>query len=173
VTVRDTGAWRPPPADPGFRGRGLQLIGRLAIDLDVRRRAEGTTVHFRIGRSVRGGEAAVARGEELLIGDRPAVVRATDRPGGRCLELSGDLDLAGVADVRDTVRGWLLAEDRPAALELTGLGHVSSIGMGLLREIVQLTGDRGVLLEVVLPGDGAARRALDLTGLTDVLRGGG
>jgi anti-sigma regulatory factor (Ser/Thr protein kinase) len=42
VIVQDFGRWRPPPADPGYRGRGLALINNLAtgVALDV---AEGGT----------------------------------------------------------------------------------------------------------------------------------
>ncbi|MFC7527093.1 SpoIIE family protein phosphatase [Actinoplanes sp. GCM10030250] len=45
VTVRDTGRWRPA-TDPGFRGRGLALIGALT-ELSVHRSPEGTAVTLR------------------------------------------------------------------------------------------------------------------------------
>ena len=45
VTVRDTGSWRPAH-DPGFRGRGLALIGALT-ELSVHRSPEGTEVTLR------------------------------------------------------------------------------------------------------------------------------
>ncbi|AHH97978.1 SpoIIE family protein phosphatase [Kutzneria albida] len=44
--VRDFGAWRPVPADKGSRGRGLELIGKLARDSSVCRGADGTEVTF-------------------------------------------------------------------------------------------------------------------------------
>lgn len=44
VTVCDTGTWRPPPSDPGPRGRGLKLIEALAQRVTVERRAGGTVV---------------------------------------------------------------------------------------------------------------------------------
>jgi serine/threonine-protein kinase RsbW len=45
VRVSDQGRWRPPPADPGSRGRGLLLIRGLAERAEVRRgSAGGTTV---------------------------------------------------------------------------------------------------------------------------------
>jgi anti-anti-sigma factor len=172
VTVRDAGKWRPAPADPGFRGRGLQLIDRLADDVDVSRQADGTTVRFRILRGS-GTDAAVRRGTGTWVAGRPAVVRATSRPGGRCVELSGDLDLAGVTSVRETVSRLMLSGHRPTTLDLTRLGHVSSIGLGLLRELVQLAGDRGLQLDVLLSTEGPARRAMDLTGVTDLLRASG
>jgi hypothetical protein len=58
-------------------------------------------------------------------------------------------------------------------MDLTRLGHVSSIGLGLLRELVQLAGDRGLQLDVLLSPEGPARRAMDLTGVTDLLRASG
>jgi serine/threonine-protein kinase RsbW len=44
VTVDDDGAWRPPPGDPGFRGRGLRLIDGLADHVVVTHATGGTTV---------------------------------------------------------------------------------------------------------------------------------
>jgi anti-sigma regulatory factor (Ser/Thr protein kinase) len=44
VSVRDHGCWRPPPADTGFRGRGLVMMRSLAHEMDVRASADGTTV---------------------------------------------------------------------------------------------------------------------------------
>jgi hypothetical protein len=46
VSVADTGFWRPPPADPGLRGRGLRMISTLARDVDVCAGPTGTTVRF-------------------------------------------------------------------------------------------------------------------------------
>ncbi|MFI1989300.1 SpoIIE family protein phosphatase [Actinoplanes sp. NPDC020271] len=45
VTVRDTGQWRPS-SGPGFRGRGLALIGALT-ELSVHRSPDGTAVTLR------------------------------------------------------------------------------------------------------------------------------
>jgi anti-sigma regulatory factor (Ser/Thr protein kinase) len=47
VDIRDEGTWRPPPADSGFRGRGLTLIHKLADDMTVGHEDGGTTVAFR------------------------------------------------------------------------------------------------------------------------------
>jgi len=46
--VTDRGRWRPPPADPGHRGRGLALIDELAQRLTVRPTGSGTRVSFEI-----------------------------------------------------------------------------------------------------------------------------
>ena len=46
VTVRDYGRWRQPPADPGFRGRGLMMIHNLPDRAEVRPSADGTVVQM-------------------------------------------------------------------------------------------------------------------------------
>ena len=46
VVVRDRGRWRPPPADPGFRGRGLLMIHALAHRVEVQQSPQGTTVYM-------------------------------------------------------------------------------------------------------------------------------
>ena len=47
LVVRDRGRWRPPPADPGFRGRGLSIVRALMHAVDVDEGADGTTVSTR------------------------------------------------------------------------------------------------------------------------------
>jgi anti-sigma regulatory factor (Ser/Thr protein kinase) len=44
VTVVDHGQWRTPPAEPGFRGRGLALVRGLSTHAEVTRSGHGTTV---------------------------------------------------------------------------------------------------------------------------------
>jgi serine/threonine-protein kinase RsbW len=47
VVVRDTGRWRTPAGDPGWRGRGMLIINGLADHVDVRRADGGTTIAMR------------------------------------------------------------------------------------------------------------------------------
>jgi serine/threonine-protein kinase RsbW len=44
VIVTDHGRWHPPPADPGFRDRGLFLINNLGAAVHIARTEHGTTV---------------------------------------------------------------------------------------------------------------------------------
>ncbi|MBP2370628.1 ATP-binding protein [Pseudonocardia parietis] len=46
LEVSDHGRWRDPPADNGFRGRGLDMIEAVAEDVRVERGPRGTTVTF-------------------------------------------------------------------------------------------------------------------------------
>lgn len=50
VVVSDRGCWRPPPSDPGMRGRGMALISALAAEVAVHRDDAGTRVvmHWRV-----------------------------------------------------------------------------------------------------------------------------
>jgi PAS domain S-box-containing protein len=47
IQVSDSGSWKPPPADPGTRGRGLLLMRTLSERVDLDGTAEGTTVGMR------------------------------------------------------------------------------------------------------------------------------
>ena len=169
VTVTDNGSWRPVAADPGFRGRGLQMISTLAVDVDLDAGPEGTVLRFRVPpppvlrRPGAAGTSAAA--------GSPATLTAKDVRGSRCLELAGDLDLAGVAAVRAALLAEL-DEGQPVTLDLTGLGFVASVGAGLLLQFAEQSRTGGDL-DVVLPGPGPARRVLDLTGLSAVLPGHG
>jgi anti-sigma regulatory factor (Ser/Thr protein kinase) len=44
ITVVDHGRWRTPSADPGLRGRGLDLVRGLSSHAEVTRSDHGTTV---------------------------------------------------------------------------------------------------------------------------------
>jgi anti-sigma regulatory factor (Ser/Thr protein kinase) len=44
VQIADSGSWKPPPANPGTRGRGLLLMRTLSEKVDLDGTAQGTTV---------------------------------------------------------------------------------------------------------------------------------
>ena len=44
IRVTDFGSWKPPPADPGTRGRGLSLIRTVSNGAEVDGTPEGTTI---------------------------------------------------------------------------------------------------------------------------------
>ncbi|GAA4919207.1 anti-sigma regulatory factor (Ser/Thr protein kinase) [Actinomycetospora succinea] len=46
IAVSDRGGWRPPPADPGHRGRGLLLLSGLTDGHDLQHEREGTRVRL-------------------------------------------------------------------------------------------------------------------------------
>jgi anti-anti-sigma factor len=174
VTVADGGTWHPPAAAPGFRGRGLQIINTLAGDVELHHGGTGTFLRFRLP-SARAAGAGIpspaARGPaapEPPAVEQPAAVATVRGAEGRRVELTGDLDLAGVTAVCDDVLARLADGDQPVLLDLGGLGFGASVGVGLLLEAVR-TARAHRVPRVRLPPSGPARRALDITGLTDVL----
>jgi anti-sigma regulatory factor (Ser/Thr protein kinase) len=48
VAVQDFGRWRPPPADPGYRGRGLAVIHTLGDEVTLEVGESGTRVAFTV-----------------------------------------------------------------------------------------------------------------------------
>ncbi len=44
VSITDHGRWRPAPADPGYRGRGLLMMGACMVGLHIEYDAGGTSV---------------------------------------------------------------------------------------------------------------------------------
>ncbi len=46
ILVRDHGHWRPPDADPGDRGRGLDIMRFVMDEVEIVRGAEGTTARL-------------------------------------------------------------------------------------------------------------------------------
>lgn len=48
ITITDHGRWRPPPGEPGYRGRGLAMMRALTGDVQLHPTAEGTTVRLRV-----------------------------------------------------------------------------------------------------------------------------
>jgi anti-sigma regulatory factor (Ser/Thr protein kinase) len=48
VVVQDFGRWRPPPDDPGYRGRGLAVIHNLAEEVSLDFSDDGTRIAFTV-----------------------------------------------------------------------------------------------------------------------------
>jgi PAS domain S-box-containing protein len=175
VEVGDSGRWRPPPVDAGYRGRGLALIRDLAEDVAVEPGPDGTVVRFRMPavpvdappRAAPPRAPAVPAQRSAPLPPQVATsVRRRTGPDGVRLEITGDLDLAGVADVRAD----LLAEvgrSGPVTLLLAADCWISSAGVALLAELAH----RAQRPLQVLTADGSpARRMLSLSGLDLALR---
>ena len=74
-----------------------------------------------------------------------------------------------MAGIRAAAMAALDDGDGPVTLDLGGLGHLASAGMGLLLELVRHARRSGAPLTVLPPQGGPARRVLELTGLGAVL----
>jgi anti-anti-sigma factor len=170
VRVADQGVWRPPPPDPGLRGRGLKFIRALADEVNIDGDEAGTLVSFRLAASPppasQTGTADQPPLSQLDPVEQPATLHVHDAEGRRWIRLSGALDLAAVMSLRSAVLD-ALACDEPVVLDCLAVRWLASVGVGLLAEAMQEAAKRGGA-ELRLPANGPARRLLDLTGLTDV-----
>jgi anti-anti-sigma factor len=147
LVVRDRGRWRPPPEDPGSRGRGLSIVRALMHAVDIDEGADGTTVSVRY---VPGG----------LPAPPPAVPGPVevdvDRSGAvPVVRLNGEIDRANAGDV-----GPVLLELAPGSVvvDLSGLAFLGSAGLQVLFTLAQHCGR----LAVVAPRHAPFRRALDV-----------
>lgn len=188
--VADGGRWRPPPADPGYRGRGIALIRELAQDVDIEPSEAGTTVRFRLPATpVDVGSPGAGPPVEFVAGEpepdrtetpgaspdedddgRPAATRLRAAPDAHGVRLTivGDLDHDGVAAVRIPLMEHL-ARGLPVTLTIAADAFVSSAGIALLTEAARRMGAVGVPLTLVAPGGSQARRSLVLSGLDTVM----
>ena len=157
VSVVDHGTWRPAPADPGFRGRGLTLLREVSRDATVTTSPDGgTRVAFRVEAADDETVPAAPVEEEPGAGT-PATVEVHDEGDACRVVLSGDLDLAGAAACHEAL---LDAVDGAGSVEidLRAVGHLASAGVGLVLEALQATRRRGGHARLTTaPGSPAAR----------------
>ncbi|WP_075299181.1 MULTISPECIES: SpoIIE family protein phosphatase [unclassified Pseudonocardia] len=193
VRVSDGGRWRPPPADPGYRGRGIALIRELGEDVRIDPGDDGTVVRFRLpANPVEIGTPGSEPPVEFVAGEpepgrdhtgqagpspqgdgdgvRPPTTRLRAAPDayGVRLTVVGDLDLDGVAAVRAPLMEHL-ARRVPVTLNLATGTFVSSAGIALLSEAARRMRADGIAMTLVAPAGSQARRSLVLSGLDTVI----
>jgi anti-anti-sigma factor len=174
VRVRDDGTWRPAPADRGFRGRGIELIGALATDVEIGPAAGGgTEVRFRVAPLPAGAGPAARPAAPVPEPAGEAALVVHSGGGAPLLAFSGELDIAAVARLRPQV---LAAVARPGpgpetVLDLRSVGYLASAGVGLLLEAVAAVRAGGGRARVDAPPGSPPERVLRLSGLSAELIG--
>jgi anti-anti-sigma factor len=101
-----------------------------------------------------GPETPAAVRQSLDILERRAGIRAL-------VGLSGDLDFRGVAELGDAVDRQLEARAHELWVDLRGLAHIDSQGLGALIHARRRTDEAGAVLRLVVDG-GAAGEMLEL-----------
>ena len=94
-------------------------------------------------------------------------IDAGDDPGGARLSFVGDLDLAGVAAADAAIRD-AMARPGDLTIDLSGLAFIGSEGIRVVLRARERADAEGRALRVV-PGEGAARRLIEILGLADQL----
>ncbi len=153
LVIRDHGRWRPPPADPGDRGRGLSIVRALMHAVDVDEGAGGTTVSARYRPGGATPSAAVVPG--------PAAVELAREGDARIARVRGEIDSFNAASVGAELQALVPG---PAVVDLSHLGFLGSAGV---RELFALA-RQCEWLAVVAPGDAPFRRVLELAELARV-----
>lgn len=141
VDVGDDGRWRPRPADPGHRGRGIAMIHALAQDVTVETAGPGTRVTFSLPFPPVSPPADRAPAPAAEAAE-PARLRVVHDGSGIRMVLSGELDLAALPTVRPAILGQLsgaAARERDVVLDLRELTYLSSAGVALLAEAMRIS----------------------------------
>ncbi|MET9225756.1 SpoIIE family protein phosphatase [Lentzea sp. NPDC003310] len=162
VSVRDAGRWRPPPADKGHRGRGLDMIRAIADEYELRPDENGTTIRFHVpatpdARTSPPPARPVRSSRGLADGDDQRV---------QAILITTDLDLSTVDELRPALLERIdTPDERPVELDLTGVGYLSSSGVALLLQAFRRAEERGRVLTLVAEASGAPARVLELSGI--------
>ena len=163
--VADSGRWRPVPADPGFRGRGLLLIRRLAEDVAIEPApGGGTTVRFRVP-----ADAVQEDGPRRRAAALPRSGGATVRTTGSGVELAGELDLASAPEVAPALFAAVDAGEGELTVDLAQVTYLASAGVGLLLESAERARAAGRTLRIRADPAGSPARVLRLAGLGELV----
>ncbi|MCO1654608.1 SpoIIE family protein phosphatase [Pseudonocardia humida] len=169
ATVTDHGRWRPPPADRGYRGRGVEVIRALGRDVTIDHAGPGpgTAVAFTLDPPPHDPAEPVAATPAPDHGSRPATLRVHREPGHLRLAVHDGIDLAGIDALREQLLHHIDTADprTPLVLDLRATTYLPSAGIGLVLEL--LARARASRRSLTLDHDttGPAARALALAGL--------
>jgi PAS domain S-box-containing protein len=170
ATVTDHGRWRPPPADRGYRGRGLQVIRALGRDVTIEHAGPdaGTAVAFTVDPPPQDPTAAAAPAPAPPAAEpRPATLQVHREPDRLRLALHDGIDLATIDALREQLLHLVDTTDprTPLVLDLRATTHLPSAGIGLVLEVLDRARASGRALTLEHDSTGPAARALALAGL--------
>lgn len=106
------------------------------------------------------------RRENLPAPNSSSVGRAGGK-GSEMIVFEGSLDLATVGELRDQIQQVRAGSPQEIVVDLTGVGFVDSVGIGLLVTTRNRLVEEGVHLRLIVPA--RIKELLRLTGLTELL----
>lgn len=165
VVVADGGRWRPPPTEPGTRGRGLLLMRESVDEVEVNPSPIGTSVTLRKFPRWEGTlDEPVSKGVSRPV-PLPFSVDVERHPGRVRVTVCGDLPERFAPTLRrellNASRGGVL----PVAVDLGQLGEITAGAVRALFDVAVAAQASGQRLRVIVPGESPVADALALARL--------
>ncbi|GLY53281.1 ATP-binding protein [Lentzea sp. NBRC 102530] len=146
VDVTDRGQWRTPPPALTMRGRGLLLMRESVDEVELARRASGTTVRLRLTPSA-GVTPASAIAPECDV-------KVHDSSSGVVAVVCGDVPVEAAPSLRRTLTTAARGGTVPLTVDLSGLGpECGGVEMALqdVAEALRQAGNRLVVSSAPSP----------------------
>ena len=164
LRIADTGRWRAPGTDGGYRGRGLALM-RATMDTMTITRDAGTVI--RVGRRLRRSlrdrgsdrNGSRANGRVALS----ASMRIERRQDVVAVHLAGQIDMTNAEHLATQIRTASRAGAVGLVVDLTGVRHLASAGVRLLFDLATDAEIGGSSLVVRVEPGSVAEHVLTLT----------
>jgi anti-sigma regulatory factor (Ser/Thr protein kinase)/GAF domain-containing protein/anti-anti-sigma regulatory factor len=180
VQVTDDGQWRPPPAERGHRGRGLDLIREIGDDVRLEHDAVGTRIRFTVpARPAPPHTPADDPATDAIAPVAPSGatrLRTVRTPDAERITVVGDLDQVGAASVGPALLAAARSDGTRLEIDLRATTFLSSAGIALLAAVTDAAGTARRRVQLTVLPAGVVGRALALGGvdrlveLTDDLR---
>jgi anti-anti-sigma factor len=167
MIVSDTGVWKPPDDEPGFRGRGLLMMRESMDEMRLSSTSKGTVVDMAkiVRRPVRAGAGRVValRDTDTLL------IETSSEPGALCINVSGELDTNAAPRLRSAVLEAARGGRMPITLVLNEVTVLGSAGLRVLTEQGRRLADAGRLLRVIASPSSPAGNVLAISGVDMLL----
>jgi anti-anti-sigma factor len=167
VEITDDGRWKPPRADPGFRGRGLVMMREFSDTLRLVTSDDGTTVSLVKGlrRPVFTDHKPSPERAERHAGDGDIHLDIDVGPDAVVVSVAGVVDSSSVDELHACLvdaerRGWL-----PLTVVLDGVTLLASAGLRTLYEFAGALLSSKRPLRLVAADASPVRGVLSVSGL--------
>jgi anti-anti-sigma factor len=170
VVVSDTGSWKTPDDEPGFRGRGMLMMRESMDTMRLSTTSKGTVVEMSkvVRRPVRTGTTRVAPARDESLEDLR--IDTMSAPDSLWLMVSGALDGSSAARLRSALLEAARGGGRlPITLVLDDVTALGSAGLRVLTEQGSRIGDAGRSLRVVAAPSSPAGNVLSISGVDMLL----
>lgn len=169
VQVTDDGRWRPPPAERGHRGRGLDLIREIGDDVQLEHDAGGTRIRFTVparpGPPRTPAEEPAADPIAPVAPTGPTRLRTVRTPDSERITVLGDLDPVGAASVGPALLTAARSDGADLEIDLRATTYLSSAGVALLADVADAARTARRRVQLTVRPAGVVGRALTLGGV--------